>query len=701
MRLRNLYSLILCLGIVLPVTAYGAPPEPILELAGEGLHSWPASAKDRKVVKAVQALRERLGSLATELDLDPQQAELMQLGWDLLTSKVALRVTPGDQGVDALLVFEPGQGTSEAMYKDLTGLAGEAGFEFETDTGDSVSMMGPIGPMALSHDRQRLWVSMGQAASAGDIKIPSRDLPKGVRAVMSGRADVNALMEMFAPDVVEMIESQPELLAGNPMTLFVGPNASPVEFAVGVGNGQMHMTTRLIGASDAMRAIGTDPDSVFTRDDFRAVPIDAVRMRALQTNISAMLATIEQAAEASGENPLGEINEQLGVDLVDDVLANLGDRAVFYMSESTGGGGLLSSVLLVDLSDARAMRTSHARLVDRLNELARDEIDGYARVSTWETSGFESFTMTAPGLPIPLEPSWAIAGDRLVVALSPGSLEVALGQIKDRSGKSVLDQPAFKDSVLSRMPKGGAAAVSFADARRLARKGYGMTTMLASALTNAARSPDEPDRVTGPLLSAFNQFTSNVAPSSGVSWWDGDDLRSHYVGDESIMVQIATGLGSLADVQGVIVPAFAAGVFLPALGQAQISAKEVLSASLLRSINMGLMQYGMDHDDQPPASMDVLYEKEYLIEDAMQSPFGPAGDGGPDYTIRIDSQEIYSFDAQFIISIDRAMLLNGRGEVNVGFADSHVDRVDLDRLHELLDMPVNKGAREQLMIPDF
>ena len=70
-----------------------------------------------------------------------------------------------------------------------------------------------------------------------------------------------------------------------------------------------------------------------------------------------------------------------------DVLMNIGDRGMYYQSESTGGGGLTSMVILLELRDAAGMAKAHAKLVDRLNELAADEIDGYARVQTWDNNG--------------------------------------------------------------------------------------------------------------------------------------------------------------------------------------------------------------------------------------------------------------------------------------------------------------------------
>lgn len=681
-------------------TGFAQEPEPVLEIHSVGLYEWPEVRKDKKVVEAKRLLRSRIPLLALEFDMDPSQGEALQLGWDLLTSKMSIRMLPTDQGMGASMVFEPGVGVPSDMFEHLGWLAEQSGFQMGDIARDSMKMMGPLGEMEMAFDEQRLWLRTTDA-EVQSLDIPLRDLPAGAIALASGRIDVNGLVEMFAPGTLEEMEQGSDVFAGSPIFMFVGPNASPVEFAVGTVGGRMHLTSRLIGAADGMREMGASPESVFTAEDFRAIPVDAVRVSATQTNVVGLLKLVEQASAASMDDPFAEINRELGIDIIDDLLANVGDRLVFYMSDSTGGGGLFSSVVLLDLRDTDAMRESHARLVSRLNELAADRIRGYVRVMEWNSGGVDAWTMTTPGIPVPLELSWAIADDKLVVAVSPGSLRVALRQLTSRSARSVVDHRGFKDEVLPRIPENGAAVVYFADTRRLAKKGYGLTALLTSALANAARLPDDPERVRGTLIDDFGSFTSGIKESSSVSWWDGDDLRTHYIGDESVLVELSAGLGAIADVQGIAVPALAAGVLLPALGQARHRSQELVSASQLRALAQALAIYGMDHNDRPPASIDVLLDEGLILEEMLTSPFGPAADGGPDYSVRLDTDQVYSFNARFVVAIDRAMLMSDVDRIPVAFADAHVEALTREQIRELLGMPMNAGAEEALDLPPF
>ncbi len=688
----------------LSVSAMMATPsmaqEPLLEYHSVGMYNWPANAKDQKMMDAVKLLRDRIGDLAFELDMDPMQGEMMLMGWDMLTAQSSLSLSPSENGFDASLVFAPANGNTESMQQQLSGLAMMGGMEFVDQGDQTAEAMGPVGPMTLGYNEDRIWISMGDSEPS-KMQIQRYGLPDAVTPLMSGRVDINGLMNLFAPEMAEQMRESSELVAGNPMAMFFGPNAATVEFSAGVDDVQMHVMTRVIDARQAMEQSDIGSPALFSAEDLRRVPQDAVRVAALQTNMGSTLMAIEQVLAMSGENPMQDINDQLGVDLINDVLANIGDRVMFYQSESTGGGGLTSAVVLLELRDAKQMGNAHHTLVERLNELAEMEIDGYARVQRRQVGGVEVFTMTVPGLPIPFEPSWAINDGHLVIALSPISIEAALAQMSPRAFRSVMENAQFKAAIVSRMPEEGAAAINFMDTPRMVAKGYGMTNMLTSALSNMARSPAHPDRVQGSLMPGYAAFTKDVQSSGSISKWEGDDLVTHYFGDRSMLVQISAGLGSVADVQGLMIPALGAGIMMPALGQARERANELKSATQLRSIVQGMVIYGANNNDQPPASIDVLVEQGILAQELLVSPMGSAYDGGPDYTVRLTEDAVSSFNYEYIVAIDRAAYMNGEWEVNVGFADAHVELINIERLEELLEMPLNKGAREELQLGDF
>ena len=697
MRQAVLYSILVPSLITLSAwSAQSEDPQPMLELHSVGLYGRPVAEKDQAMFDTIKMFKARLMDLADELDFEPFQGQAMMTGWDLLTSQTAISLSMNDQGPSVSLVFAPGDVSTESLYTQLTGFADMADLGLSELSPTSSEIQGPIGPIGFAYDQSKVWLNMGEGEPAS-LDIPQGDLPAGVTPILSGRIDIGTMIQTFAPpDMLEEFQQQLEAagpLGGmNPVMAFLSPDAPAIEFGVGVNEHEMHMTTRLIGAADQMEALGLSNEFSFNAEMFRRIPYDTVRLSAFQTNIGSTLEAIEMVLEDVGSDEYAQFSEDLGVDLIDDVLAKFGDRGMFYQSESTGGGGLLSAVMMFELNDAPGFGNAHQKLVEKINELAAAEVDGYARIQSRDIGGIHSFTMTTPGLPIPIEPSWAITNDSLIIALSPGALEVAVGQ-QYGAGESILENPSFQKAVLSRMPGGKAHAINYFDAPRLARKGYGMTSMLTSAIANAARSPKNPDRVVGSIMPAFNSFVDDIEPSGSVSWWDGDDYRMHVVGDESSLVQLSVAVGTIADVQGLVVPALAAGVLLPALDKAQERANSLKSATTVRSLTQGVIIYASNNNDQFPDSIKALVDEGVISEDMLESPFGPAADGGEDYAIRLGMDyESAMFDARFVIAIDRAMVLSGEDHIPVGFADAHVNEFSFEELIELLSRPENEGA---------
>ncbi len=188
--------------------------EPVLELHSVGLYDWPANEKDRMVTDAFRMLRDRLDDLAGEMDFDPEQAQLMKMGWDLLTARSALRLAPTDDGIDASFVLEPANGSTESIHQQLSSLAMMGGMEFE-DQGNGVAQtMGPMGPMNLVFDKDRVWIAMGESEPAS-LEISGAGLPDGCEPIMSGRVDVNAMLQMFAPGMAMELALRQRVVAAS------------------------------------------------------------------------------------------------------------------------------------------------------------------------------------------------------------------------------------------------------------------------------------------------------------------------------------------------------------------------------------------------------------------------------------------------------------------------------------------------------
>ncbi|MFI4897972.1 MAG: hypothetical protein ACIARR_09115 [Phycisphaerales bacterium JB059] len=677
----------------------------VLDYRFAGLDACAATGKDAAAHDAFKLLGLRLQELEHELQLEPEAGQAIGLAWDMFSGAMALRVslTEEQPGIALGLTSRPsGDATAASVVERLARFAQMGGVPMEQDDGGAMMFDSPAGPGSLS----LVGSAGGQAAAlrvgateTAPLELDSPLMPAGANTMMQMRLDLEGLSMFLLP----MIERDtPEVAQMLTESGWLGEGAPVIEYAVGSSAEATLMRAKLHDVARLLSEAGAGPDVVFARDDLRGIPGDAVRLYAKPASFKTLSDMVDAIEQETGEDIFGQINRELGIDLRGDVLDNMGPRQVLYMADSTGGGGLLSSVVLLDVRDPARLARAHARFVARFNDEMRDEARGYLRIHASKRHGSEVFTLMTPGLPVPLELSWAIAEGRLVIALSPGSLDAAIAQLK--SGEhSILESDSFRTAVLARLPEQGASSVTFTDTPRLARRGYGVVNLLLSGLANGLRSPEAPDRVVSPLMPAFHEFNKDVRPFGMIAYWEGDDYMLDAVGDRSMLVNMAAGAASLADMQGVAIAAVGGGVMLPALGKARESARQLKGATQVRTVIQGAIVYMGNHDDQMPASYDVLTERGIITPEMYTSPYGPVGDGKPDIALwfGLPKDRAASFDSNQIIAIDRAMLLSTGFETNVGFADAHVQRMSIWELEEYLEMPQNEGAREALGIPEL
>ncbi len=688
------------LGALALLGAAAPAQEPVFELRFAGFDALLTSDKDAGLRTALGLVALRLSDLEHELELDPEEGEAIRLAWDIASGALSIRLDQIDAepGMALAISSRPAGATAKSVIERIVSFAQMGGVPIEVDDAGAAFVDSPAGPASLRLIDQSAALTVGEVEPAS-LTLMSGSLPDGAIAAMTMRLDLDALSGVLTP----ILEQQsPEMAQALAQSGWLAEGAPTIEFALGSSADATHFYSRIIGAAQVMSAAGAGPDVTFSPDDFAVVPRDAVRVYANPISLEGLLALAEAAEGQSGQDPIAEVSQELGFDVRTDVIENLGPRAIVYQSDTTGGGGLLSSIVMLDLRDPAAMNNAIAKVAERFNAEMLSNANGYVRIHTQRRAGNEIYSLITPGLPLPIEASWAIADGRLVLALLPSSLDAALAQMKDHKS-SVLDSEAFASTILARIPEQGASAVSYADSNRLARRGYGATNLLLTALGNGVRSPNEPDRISAPLMAPFADFTHDVRSSGTVSYWDGDDYITVGIADPSKAVAFASAVASFSELQGVAVPALLAGVMLPALGQARLAARKSLGGSQIRAIVQGIVIYGMENDETMPASFEDLLRNDFISTEMLESPFGPALDGGPDFGVWFDlpGDRAFSFDANQIIVIDRAMLLRRGDSVSVGFADNHVETLTIWELEEYLALPQNAGAREALGIPDL
>ena len=134
---------------------------------------------------------------------------------------------------------------------------------------------------------------------------------------------------------------------------------------------------------------------------------------------------LERADEYTYQDfTLGErmIQQELGINLRKDVLANLGSNLSFHAALNDGLiGGMVASI---DIKDKAALQ----KVIDKLLTVVRNQIgqDNYygPKFRLWKVGEHQVGSFIDRYFVV--EPCWCITGDRLIVALSPEAMRTAL-----------------------------------------------------------------------------------------------------------------------------------------------------------------------------------------------------------------------------------------------------------------------------------
>lgn len=253
------------------------------------------------------------------------------------------------------------------------------------------------------------------------------------------------------------------------------------------------------------------------------------------------------------DTKLDEIAEQFGVHPVEDLINNFGPTWACYTSESTGGGGMASMVMVNSGIHAKELGDTFTTLSTMANSL-NNYAYGYVRIRTWSleeymAGGADSlaFSLQFPGLPIPLEISMAIAGDNLVAALSPQTLIAGLKHCgNDESDLS--NNPRFikawKDLESILGDSENITQISFQDTPKMIAGGYPVVQALGTGLANLVRSPADPTREPGLVVPMYDQLVKDANATLALTFMDNNSMMKISTSDGSALVNTAAAAGS-------------------------------------------------------------------------------------------------------------------------------------------------------------
>ncbi|MEM8710442.1 MAG: hypothetical protein AAGG01_05785 [Planctomycetota bacterium] len=523
-------------------------PVRLMSLHMGDLTKAPQHPKDAALVNALKMLDERLAELPAEVgrEMPPEilpafEADSIPIWLRLLTAQKRISVSGvpgGGGGMGPGMPFAFSFAVDEANELDAARLED--------------SLMGLLQRMQAPPQVTGMIQREGAALT---VNMGSELLPLGATkaAGLLGGGSPSFEMDMDVGGYLQFLQSM-MMDAGAPyeaMIIFdvlsrMGLDEMTVQVASTCDGTTSRMASIVSGMAGRMKASGMLPDSGLSAAHLAPVPANATWASVQRLDMEAVfnalngLASEYMQEQMGGES--GDIADMVmnftGIDLRSGLFGALGDTYGMYASETTGGGGLTSTVLFFSLRDAEALLQTKEQVEEMINGMAAGQANGYVNIRTWTRGDNEYSTLMFPGLPVPLEPTIAFGDEWLVVAATPQAAMGAMGQIAG-SGPSL----ATRREIAPLVADGSNVGVSFMDASHFARSGYGMTSMLLSGVSNGVRSRVDGLRDPGPIMPVYGEFQDGILNSVAFTKISGNDLVTHQSSDGSAVVQMAMMTG--------------------------------------------------------------------------------------------------------------------------------------------------------------
>lgn len=585
-------------------------PQDLLVVQSAGLDDLLVDARDAGLRAVLERLDERLAELLAEIGEDwPLSAKAMPFAAELLTRPMSLRIGADARSTDFPWFGEQrctraSEADARASAEIAARLASDMGMELsDPDAAGARSIAGPV-PARIATRGAELSLALG-APPPDPIVLRATHMPQGVTPALVVQADCGALLGALGSS------SDIQPLVGFLDALGLG--AATASWSLGFDEHAGVSVLALTGCVEALQQRGLVTSARLTRESLRPIPADAtfacVSAVAPLGVYRWIVAVERELGGPRGSHPTEELARFTSLVIEDDLIEPLGDTWGLYASDSTGGGGLTSLVFFAQVVDAETLGASLKQIEARLNEAARAEARGYVQVRRREHAGVELATLTFPGLPVPFEPTWALAHGWFVIGCTPGATEVALDQLA--GGRPDLGaEPRF----IAALPGGweGSLSLSYVDSARFVREGYGLACLAASALTNAMRSRAVEEPLVAPALPSYATLARDVRASVSTARVVDGVLVVESRSDRSWCVNgaAAAGLAStfLGGSSALAVSSTLVAFLMPRVVEAVDSAKASKSHADIVALVQACEEYYINNGGAWPDTLEVLGE---------------------------------------------------------------------------------------------
>jgi prepilin-type processing-associated H-X9-DG protein len=377
--------------------------------------------------------------------------------------------------------------------------------------------------------------------------------------------------------------------------------------------------------SDRTGLLKAMPAGPFDTSLLKGVPATASIAAAFRFDPAVLTGELRNTLAKTDETALqfynygfGGLQQALGVNVEQAILAPLGTDWVAYGAPEIGSGGILGMVLVNKLDDAAAMKKGLTTVSFNLTRwaniaISKANLDIPLSVKSAKIKiGDAEISYLA--MPI-FAPSWAVDDGKLYIGLYPQTVGSAIRQA--HSGKpSLADSDKFTGA-LKTLKHEKLDSFAYYDLPTGARHGamYDNLLLIGRYLGAADLfAPPLPE----PMVPPIDILLDHIAPAASGTWTDAAGTHSRNVqsfpgatmfhGDSSALTGVFSNLGQIVAVMG------------PAMNRARESATRVQSMSNLRQIGMATMMYATDNDGQLPPSFAPLVVQQQVAAQVFDNP---------------------------------------------------------------------------------
>lgn len=408
----------------------------------------------------------------------------------------------------------------------------------------------------------------------------------GLQRVTSvGKLDVVAIRQL-------LLDSQPPPEIPQMITALGLDGVTAVEWVGGLDETQLVQRSRLVIDGAPRGILNLFGDKGIEAAELQHVPDDSLFAVGLSLDPEKALDLVEtllgefspREAEEMQEG-MNQIERQLGIDIRGDLVESIGSTWCLYNGAADGwGSGLTLTVSTRDSARLRKALDALSLLAGTIMAQDRDA----PQIRRRKMGDKEFFSLSFSGVPVPVEPSWCVTDDKLVITLFPQSMSPFLS--------TPLHQPLFSGALpgaasdSSRGAGGKDRLLGFChtDTRRIFEWAYPAAQMLLTSASGMAgelarEMPNEAGDSLRPLLGDLQ-----LPPARVIYPKLRPALTSMWQDEQGLLVQTEQVLPML-DVTAVA--PFATGLMLPAVQQAREAARRTQSANNLKQLLLAMLNY--------------------------------------------------------------------------------------------------------------